>query len=265
MKQKVLAIMVFGIFGCSVQKKGQKNESFRYEANWESIRSHYKVPDWFRDAKFGIFLHWGVYSVPAYMSEKYPPGIYNPKYNLGGYNAYKYHREKYGDPSVFGYKDFVPMFKAEKFNAEEWIDLFKEAGAKYIVPVAEHHDGFAMYDSKFTRWNVVEMGPHRDVMKELANATRNAGLKFGMSSHFSLNWSYYLRTDPNWDTNDPRYFDLYGRPNNDPENPDEEFKKLWWNRTTDFIDKYKPDLLWFDFDLDKVAFKEYHPCILSDY
>lgn len=268
MKQKIAAIafMVFIISSCTAQKAAQKNDDgFRYEANWESIRSHYKVPDWFRDAKFGIFLHWGVYAVPAYMSEKYPPGIYNPKYNLGGYNAYKYHREKYGDPSVFGYKDFVPMFKAENFNAKEWLDLFADAGAKYIVPVAEHHDGFAMYDSKFTRWDVVEMGPKRDVMKELADATRKAGLKFGMSSHFALNWSYYLRTDPKWDTNDPKYFDLYGRPNNDPENPDDEFKKLWWNRTTDIIDNYKPDLIWFDFGLDKPAFKDLHPRILSYY
>src|SRR5215217_2891673 len=168
MKQKIaaVALLIFIGIGCSV-KKAQKDNNFRYEAGWESIRSHYKVPDWFRDAKFGIFLHWGVYSVPAYMSEKYAPGIYNPKYNLGGYNAYKYHREKYGDPSVFGYKDFVPMFKAEKFNDKEWIDLFKEAGAKYVVPVAEHHDGFAMYDSMFTRWDVVDMGPERDVMREL--------------------------------------------------------------------------------------------------
>ena len=179
-------------------------DGFRYDPNWESIRSHYQVPDWFRDAKFGIFLHWGPYAVPAYMSEKYPTGIYNPGFTKGEMNAYRYHRENYGEPSKFGYKDLVPLFRAEQFDPAEWAELFKRAGARYVVPVAEHHDGFAMYRSHHTRWNVVDTGPQKDTMRMLADACRDQGMKFGVSSHYALNRIYYSRSDPAWDTNDPR-------------------------------------------------------------
>lgn len=238
---------------------------FRYEADWDSIRSRYEVPEWFRDAKFGIFLHWGPYAVPAYMSEKYPPGIYSPGWNKGGMNAYSYHREHYGDPSEFGYKDFIPMFKAEKFDAEAWAKLFRKSGARYVVPVAEHHDGFAMYASKHTRWNVKDMGPKKDVMRMLADAVRAEGMKFGASSHFALNRIYYQTTDPDWDTNDPKYADLYWYPRDKDSKPDQEFLDLWWNRTTDIIDHYEPDLLWFDYGLDKPGWEPVHKEILAYY
>ena len=136
-------------------------QEFSYEPDWESIRSHYKVPDWFRDAKFGIFLHWGPYTVPAYSGTKYPKYMYYENWERRGMSPFKHHRETYGDHSVFGYKDFFPMFKAEKFDATEWVTLFKHAGARYVVPVAEHHDGFAMYNSNHTRWNVVDTGPKK--------------------------------------------------------------------------------------------------------
>ena len=146
-----------------------------YEASWQSISAHYRTPEWFQDAKFGIFIHWGVYSVPAAGSEWYPKHMYN--------GLAKAHREKWGRQSLFGYKDFIPMFKAEKFNASEWAELFREAGARYVIPTAEHHDGFAMYDSKLTRWNAKQMGPCRDIIDELAEAVRHEGLKFGVSNH----------------------------------------------------------------------------------
>ena len=117
----------------------------RFQATWQSLKD-YKIPDWFRDAKFGVFIHWGVYSVPAFESEWYPRNMY-----LKDSKEYKHHIEKYGPQNKFGYKDFIPMFKAEKFNADEWVDLFKKAGAKYIVPVAEHHDGFAMYNTALSK------------------------------------------------------------------------------------------------------------------
>lgn len=240
---------------------------FRYEANWESIRSHYVVPEWFRDAKFGIFIHWGPYALPAFMSEKYPPAIYKQSWNKGGMNPWKYHRENYGNPSEFGYKDFVPMFKAEKFDAKEWAELFKNSGARYVVPVAEHHDGFAMYKSAHTRWNAFDIGPKRDVLGELATEVRKKGMKFGASSHFALNWQYYNKDSVNWDTNDPRYLDLYSKRKHeeDIEKPSQEFFNLWWNRTTDIIDNYQPDVMWFDYGLDKPAFTHLRPKILAYY
>lgn len=108
-----------------------------FQPDWKNIAENYRFPEWFADAKFGIFIHWGVYSVPAYDNEWYSRNMYQE-----GHHAYKHHIATWGAHDKFGYKDFIPLFKAEKFNAEEWVKLFKEAGAKYVVPVAEHHDGF---------------------------------------------------------------------------------------------------------------------------
>ncbi|VGO12946.1 hypothetical protein PDESU_01500 [Pontiella desulfatans] len=251
--------------GLAIATSTVEAESFRYQPDWESIRSRYQVPEWFRDAKFGIFLHWGPYAVPAFMSEKYPPGMYDPGWNKGGMNAFRHHQENYGDPSEFGYKDFIPMFKAEKFDAKEWAALFRQSGARYVVPVAEHHDGFAMYKSNHTRWNVADMGPKKDVMRMLADACRAEGMKFGVSSHFALNRIYYKTTDPKWDTNDPQFADLYWYPRDKDSKPDQEFLDLWWNRTTDIIDSYQPDLLWFDYGLDKPGWEPVHKKILAYY
>lgn len=121
-----------------------------YKADWDSLAEH-PVPQWYRDAKFGIFIHWGVYSVPAFGSEWYPRNMY-----LQGSPEYEHHRKTYGNQKIFGYKDFIPMFRAEKFDAEKWLDLFEEAGARYIMPVAEHHDGFQMYASGLSEWNAAK-------------------------------------------------------------------------------------------------------------
>lgn len=266
MKKIVLFCLLLSIVLISSHTVAAQS-GYRYEANWESIRTHYKVPEWFRDAKFGIFIHWGPYAVPAYMSEKYPPAIYKKSWIKGGMNPWSYHREKYGEPSEFGYKDFIPMFKAEKFDAQEWAQLFKNSGARYVVPVAEHHDGFAMYKSAYTRWNAAEMGPKRDILGELSVEIRKMGMKFGASSHFALNWQYYNKDSSNWDTNNPEYADLYGKRKHeeDRDKPSQEFLDLWWNRTTDIIDNYKPDILWFDFCLDRPAFSVLRPKILAYY
>ncbi|MGA2858429.1 MAG: alpha-L-fucosidase, partial [Candidatus Sulfotelmatobacter sp.] len=137
-----------------------------FRADWESLQK-YEVPQWYRDAKFGIFIHWGLYSVPAFGSEWYPRDMYR-----GGSDEYKHHIATYGPQDKFGYKDFIPLFKAEKFNPVAWARLFKEAGAKYVVPVFEHHDGFAMYDSGLSDWTAAKMGPHRDLVGDLARAVR---------------------------------------------------------------------------------------------
>jgi alpha-L-fucosidase len=267
MKNKLFTFYLLIMVATLPAKQISAQSGFRYKANWESIRSHYAVPEWFRDAKFGIFIHWGPYAVPAFMGEKYPPAIYQQSRNSAGMNPWRYHREIYGCPSEFGYKDFIPMFKAEKFDAKEWAELFKNSGARYVVPVAEHHDGFAMYKSAHTRWNSADMGPGRDVLGELAVEVKKRGMKFGASSHFALNWQYYKKDSANWDTNDQRYSDLYSKRKHgeDIDKPSREFLDFWWNRTTDIIDNYRPDILWFDFGIDKPAFSAFHPEILAYY
>ena len=176
-----------------------------FRADWQSLQK-YEVPDWYKDAKFGIFIHWGVYSVPAFGNEWYPRNMYQPDSD-----EYKHHVATYGPQNKFGYKDFIPMFKAEHFDPAAWAQLFKEAGAKYVVPVAEHHDGFAMYDSGSSDWTAAKMGPHRDVIGDLAKAVRAEGLHLGASSH-RVEHNFFLgvgRAIPS-DINDPKYAAFYG-------------------------------------------------------
>ncbi|EMI18666.1 Glycoside hydrolase, family 29, subgroup [Rhodopirellula maiorica SM1] len=229
-----------------------------FAATWESLEK-VEIPQWYKDAKFGIFVHWGVYSVPAFGSEWYPRQMYIDTKRRGD-NFYQHHIDTYGPQSKFGYKDFIPKFKAEKFDPDAWADLFQQAGAKYVVPVAEHHDGFPMYDCGFTEWDATEMGPKRDIIGELGSAIRSRGLRLGLSSHRAFNWKYYVRR-PNFDNADPKYAGLYGRPmpflfKDDAadyqsrfEPQDEQFKEDWLARTCEIVDKYNPDLIWFDFGI----------------
>ncbi|WP_146524592.1 alpha-L-fucosidase [Novipirellula artificiosorum] len=229
-----------------------------FKPEWDSL-SEYEIPQWYKDAKLGIFIHWGVYAVPAYGSEWYPRNMYINKEGWAG-KVFRHHKETYGDLSRFGYKDFIPMFKAEKFDAAAWSKLFKDSGARYVVPVAEHHDGFPMYDCSFTEWDASEMGPKRDLIAELEKAIRAEGMKFGVSSHRAFNWSYYLRSK-DYDNADLKYAGLYGRPlpflfreeavNYKGSNPtqDDTFKDDWLARTCELVDKYNPDLIWFDFGI----------------
>jgi alpha-L-fucosidase len=212
-----------------------------FQPTWESLRN-YKVPEWYLDAKFGIFIHWGVYSVPAYDNEWYPRHMY-----VKGHHVFQHHLQTYGPQDKFGYKDFIPMFTAEKWNPKEWARLFKEAGAKYVVLVAEHHDGFALWDSAYTEWNAAKMGPKRDIVKELAEAVRAEGLVFGVSYHRAENWWFFNggREIPS-DVQDPRYRGLYGpaQPRETP--PNEEFLNEWLLRACELVDKYRPQIFWFD-------------------
>ena len=232
------------------------------------ILENYKVPDWFRDAKFGIFIHWGVYSVPAFGSEWYPRNMYRKDSK-----EYKHHIEKYGAQDTFGYKDFIPMFKAEKFNADKWVELFKKAGAKYVVPVAEHHDGFAMYNTALSRWNAVNMGPHRDVVGELAEAVKKQGLIFGVSSHRIEHWWFMNGGRAfNSDVNDSAYADFYGPARE--ENPFDSSKKPpvsteymndWLMRDIELVDKYHPQLFWFDWWIEQPAMEPYRKSFAAYY
>ena len=221
-----------------------------FQPSWDSL-ARYQIPEWYKDAKFGIFIHWGVYSVPAYGNEWYPREMYNANKSRRG--IYQHHLETYGKPSEFGYKDFIPLFKAEKFNAEDWAQLFRDAGAKYVIPVAEHHDGFPMYDSDYTEWNAARMGPRRDIIGELSAAVRKQGLTFGLSSHRVENWWFFGEGRKiESDVTDERYRDLYGpaRDRTESENgktpPDEAFLQDWLLRCCELVDKYQPQVIWFD-------------------
>ncbi len=229
-----------------------------FQDQWSSLEK-YDIPQWYKDAKFGIFIHWGAYSVPAFGSEWYPRQMYIDTKRRGD-NFFQHHVDKYGPQKEFGYKDFIPQFKAEKFDAARWAKLFKDAGARYVIPVAEHHDGFPMYDCSFTKWDATEMGPKRDVIAELSKAVRDEGMKFGVSSHRAFNWMFYVR-DESFDNSDPQFADLYGRPMpflfeenaaNYQENfvpQDKQFKDDWLARSCELVDKYQPDVFWFDFGI----------------
>src|SRR5437868_1804614 len=225
-----------------------------FRPDWESLQK-YEPPAWYRDAKFGIFIHWGAYSVPAFGSEWYPRMMY-----VKGSPEYKHHIETYGPQDKFGYKDFIPRFKAEHFDPADWAELFKRAGAKYVVPVAEHHDGFAMYDSGLSDWTVAKMGPHRDTLTELSAAVRAQGLHFGLSSHRAEhNFFYSFGRATRSDVNDPKYASLYGPAHQWFAAPgdahgleddwtwvSEAWTRDWLARDTELIEKYKPEIVYFD-------------------
>jgi len=218
-----------------------------FAPNWASL-ARFKTPEWYEDAKFGVFIHWGVYSVPAFGNEWYPRNMYKKDEK-----EFAHHLATYGPQATFGYKDFIPQFKAEKFDARRWAALFKAAGFRYVVPVAEHHDGFPMYDCSFTDWSAARMGPKRDVVGELAEAVRAEGLVFGVSSHRVEHWWFFgegMKLDS--DVKDPRFAGLYA-PAADRERsekgetpPSPEFLDDWLARTAELVDKYKPQLVWFD-------------------
>jgi alpha-L-fucosidase len=233
-----------------------------YRGDWESLKT-YEAPEWYKDAKFGIFIHWGAYSVPAFGSEWYPRMMY-----VEGSPEYRHHIETYGRPDKFGYKDLIPMFKAEHFDPAAWAELFKKAGAKYVVPVAEHHDGFAMYESGLSDWTVAKMGPHRDTTGELAKAVRAAGLHFGVSSH-RVEHNFFLgpgRAIPS-DVNDPQYAMLYGPAHNWLMNPwgtplNSDFTYVssawandWLARSAELVQKYHPDIVYFDWWIGQASIR----------
>ncbi|MCY4594208.1 MAG: alpha-L-fucosidase [Bryobacterales bacterium] len=229
-----------------------------FTADWDSLAGN-GVADWYRDAKLGIFIHWGVYAVPAFGNEWYPRRMYlNEIDRRRNVNVFEHHLATWGPQKTFGYKDFIPMFTVENYDPEAWAALFEEAGARYVVPVGEHHDGFPLYASSHTRWDASEMGPKRDVIAALERAVRARGMKFGVSSHRAFNHGYYAR-DESYDTVDEEGLGLYGEPREDLEftsgqNLDwfpqsEAFRDDWLARTAEMAEKFKADLIWFDFGI----------------
>jgi alpha-L-fucosidase len=221
-----------------------------FQPTWDSLKANYRVPAWFYEAKFGLFMHWGLYSVPAHHNEWYEKHMYGADR--------RWHVEHFGPPDKFGYKDFIPLFTQEKFDAAAWAALFKKSGAKFVVPTAQHHENFAMWDSKVTPFNAKAMGPHRDLIGELAAAVRQEGLKFGVSNHGIENFQFInppadLAADlkaKQADLYDPKWADFY----NVADRSDaacEKFLVNWYERNVELIDKYQPDMLWFDNGVDQ--------------
>ena len=234
-----------------------------YTADWNSLRN-YEIPAWFKDAKLGIFIHWGAYAVPAWDNEWYPRFMYRDETARPGANYFHHHCQAWGHPGQFGYKDFIPRFQAERWDPEAWLDLFEAAGARYVVPVGEHHDGFPMYESRYTPWNAAAMGPRRDVVGELCAATRRRGLKFGVSSHRAFNWRYYTYRD-DFDTADPAYAGLYAPRHAEDEPAPREWIEDWYARTQEMIDRFEPDVLWFDFGWHYDEFAPWRPRVCAYY
>jgi len=215
----------------------------------------YTCPEWFRDAKFGIYLHWGVYSV-AERGEWYPRNMY-----IEGHPDYLDHLKRFGHPSKHGYKDFIPQWKAERWDPDALVSLFKEAGARYFTPCAVHHDNFDLWDSKHNRYNSVNLGPKKDITGLWRKATLEQGLRFGVTTHLERTWSWVQtnkgadRSGPDrgvpYDGHDPEYADFYleASPDADlrhPRNAPERWRSHWATRIKDLIDHYHPDHLYFD-------------------
>jgi len=218
------------------------------------------VPQWFRDAKFGIWAHWGPQSA-AEAGDWYARNMY-----IEGSEQYKYHLAHYGHPSKFGFKDIIPTWKAEAFDPHYLVGLYKKAGAKYFVSMGVHHDNFDLWNSKHTRWNSVRMGPRRDIVAEFREAAQEHGLRFGVSDHLWISYKWFAvshmsdTTGPlagvPYDGMDPRNADLYHAYSD----PKEITKKLEWNeegipeswkahwseRISDLIDQAQPDYLYSD-------------------
>jgi alpha-L-fucosidase len=231
---------------------------------WDSLQQNYRVPDWFIGAKFGIFIHFGIFSVPAHKNEWYEKYMYAGGKDstldaIGDHDsALAWHTEHFGPPERFGYKDFIPMFKAEHFDANSWAALFKKAGARYVVPGAQHHENFAMWDSRVTPFNAKAMGPKRDVIGELSQAVRKQGMKFGVANHGIENFQF-INPSPELarelsakkaDLYDPKWADFYNYADRS-DSACQRFLINWYERNVELIDKYQPDLIYFDNGIDQ--------------
>jgi alpha-L-fucosidase len=231
----------------------------KFKKDWEEITS-YPIPEWLLDAKFGMYTHWGVYSVPAFKGNTYVRNMYTPTGKKGKkvpINAvtYEHHKENYGYPTEFGYTDFVPMFKAEKYKGEDFVDLMMATGAKFGGLGLVHHDGFLMWDSEINRWNVGNMGPKRDLYGEFVEAARKADFPTVATFHHARTWNFAYK-----DFNEEFYTDEQKKKLDifDPEKSDfffgmpggkktvEDFAEEWRLKIREVVDKYHPDVIWFD-------------------
>jgi len=277
----LLLLLVLSVLSCSEASK-EEMETGKFEANWESLKQ-YETPEWFRDAKFGIWAHWVPQCQPE-AGDWYARHMY-----VQGHDQYNYHLKHYGHPSEFGFKDVINEWKAEKWDPEKLVALYKRAGAKYFFAMGNHHDNLDLWNSKYQEWNSVNVGPKKDILAGWAKAAKNNDLPFGVSIHSAHAWRWYETAqladtsgeyagipydgkltkkdgkDKWWDGLDPQ--NLYAQNHalsEDSENissihkqwhwgadvgvtpPSEEYSLNFYNRTVDMINKYNPDLIYFD-------------------
>ena len=248
----------------------------KYKDNWASLSGH-KTPAWFTEGKFGIFIHFGLYAVPGFGNEWYSRSMYDKSCR-----EFQFHIDNFGPQDKFGYKDFIPMFTLENFSADDWADIFRESGAKYVMPVAEHHDGFAMYETEFNRWNICEMGAKFDYLGKLKKATEEKGLTFCASTHRAEHY-FFMNPGREFDSDikNGEAEDFYGpavyneayKPENmnastwdiDAEGATEEYLTDWMVRTCEIVDKYQPSSLYFDWWIHNNSFKPYLKKIAAYY
>ena len=239
----------------------------KFQPTWASLRS-YKIPEWYRDAKFGLWAHWGPQCQPEY-GDWYARGMYQQINQKGEPNdQYKYHLKQYGHPSKFGFKEVINTWKAENWDPDRIVALCKRAGAEYFVAMANHHDNFDTWDSKYQPWNSVKIGPKKDLIGGWAAATRRQGLRFGVSVHAARTWHWFDFTQTSdttgpmagipydgkltaadgkgtwWEGLDPQ--DLYAQNHPIGQRTDAPYQIKFFNRTMDLVEKYRPDLIYFD-------------------
>ena len=233
-----------------------------FQPTWASLEQNYHLPDWYRDAKFGIWMHWGPQCQPG-------DGDWYAKYMYDqGRPQYQFNLQKYGHPSKFGFKDVIHEWKAEKWDPAALLQRFKGAGAKFLVSMANHHDNFDNFNSKYQPWNSVKVGPKRDIVGTWAGLVRDAGLRFGVSVHAARAWTWYEDAQGNdktgplagvpydgkltkadgkglwWEGLDPQ--DLYAQNHPPGAPPDAAYAAKYFNRIKDLLDQYHPDLVFFD-------------------
>ena len=262
---------VASLVSCKTQSDTRTpNTDVKFEETWESLSTIEREPEWFKDAKFGIYFHWGVYSVPAFSSEWYPRWMYARGRKDWGGEVFEHHEKTFGPVSQFNYHDFIPMFTGEHFDAKEWAELFKRSGAKFAGPVAQHHDGFAMWDSKLNPWNSKAMGPKKDILGELFAELKKNNLKTIATFHHERLLQRYAQDTAKWAQNTPDpgddshfpYHPDYITSTTDPKlrllygnMPEDEFLEYWLNQTNEVVDNYGPDIIWFDSWLDRIPQK----------
>ncbi|MRR19028.1 hypothetical protein EG827_02450 [bacterium] len=255
MKLRNSFIMVLSIIGIIVLTSCQ-NKKQLFQPDYESLNKVNPAPEWFKDAKFGIYFHWGVYSVPAFANEWYPRNMY-----IDGSGENNHHKEVYGTPSDWPYNNFIngandlkgnfvqfaPRLKSEggSFDPDEWAQLFADAGAKFAGPVAEHHDGFSMWASEVNPWNAKDTGPKLDLVGLLTDAIRRQNMKVILSMHHAFNITGYYDAVP--PANDTILQKLYGQQGK------ERNEAFWLSKHKEIIDNYKPDIIWQDFNLHKIS------------
>ncbi len=265
-------ILTFFFSCCSAPETNKKTPTPKNQFNpTDSSLVQYEYPEWYQDAKIGYWACWGLYSIPAFKGEWYGRHMYSVDDGSGnekgqGFSKYglevaEYHKNKYGNPRDFGYVDFIPMFKAEKWNADEWADLFKEGGGKFFTFMAMHHDSYCLWDSKNTPYTSVKTGPKRDFTAEMKKAVKERGMYFGVSNHAAWNGTFFAHKHYNGIKN-----------NNDRENlfygtgtTDSAAVERWWKITTELADKYQPDLYYFDWGWNNKLFDQKRKDFLAYY